>query len=87
MSIPGNHPLTVARRHSPTPADTDCVLVLDVVVPWMPGQFKPGRRRKVIRIEVDPIVRMTAIYEFPSDLSITADPAKALRRCWRRCDR
>jgi acetolactate synthase I/II/III large subunit len=79
MNIPGNHPLQRgAGGTAPTPADTDCVLIVESVVPWMPGQFTPGADTKIIRIEVDPIVRMTAIYEFPSDLSITADPAKAL---------
>jgi acetolactate synthase I/II/III large subunit len=33
---------------------------------------------RIIRLAIDPIERMTPIYEFPSDLSITADPAKAI---------
>jgi acetolactate synthase-1/2/3 large subunit len=79
MNIPGSHPLQRgAGGVAPTPPDTDCVLIVESVVPWMPGQFNPGPDTKIIRIEVDPIVRMTGVYEFPSDLSITAAPGKAL---------
>jgi len=78
MNLPGSHPLhRGAPGIAPTPRDTDCVLVVDAVVPWQPWAFTPNAKR-VIRLALDPIERMTTIYEFPSDLSITADPAKAL---------
>ncbi len=78
MNLPGSHPLhRGAPGIAPTPRDTDCVLVIDAVVPWQPWEFTPSAKR-VIRLALDPIERMTTIYEFPSDLSITADPAKAL---------
>jgi acetolactate synthase-1/2/3 large subunit len=54
------------------------VLVIETVVPWQPASFNPDGSRRVIRLGIDPIERMTPIYEFPSDLSITADPAKAV---------
>lgn len=79
MNFAGNHPL---HRGTPgihaTPPDTDCVLVIDALVPWQPASFDPGASTRVIRLAFDPIERMTPIYEFPSDLSITADPAKAV---------
>lgn len=79
MNVPGLHPLD---RGSPAteavPPDTDCVLVLDVVVPWMPGRFEPNRDAKIIKIDLDPLVSITPIYDFPSDLSITADSSKAV---------
>jgi acetolactate synthase-1/2/3 large subunit len=78
MNLPGLHPLQRgAPGIAPTPPDTDCFLVVDAVVPWQPWTFSLGAQR-VIRLGIDPIERMTPIYEFPSDLSITADPAKAL---------
>jgi acetolactate synthase I/II/III large subunit len=79
MSFPGNHPLHRGTPGIlPTPPDSDCVLVIETVVPWQPASFNPDRSKRVIRLGIDPIERMTTIYEFPSDLSITADPAKAV---------
>jgi acetolactate synthase-1/2/3 large subunit len=79
MTLPGLHPLQRgASGIAPTPPDTDCMLIVDAVVPWQPWAFDPAPLRRIIRLAVDPIERMTPIYEFPSDLSIAADPAKAL---------
>jgi acetolactate synthase-1/2/3 large subunit len=78
MNLPGLHPLhRGAPGIAPTPPDTDCVLAIESLVPWQPWAFTPESAR-VIRLAIDPIERMTPIYEFPSDLSITADPAKAV---------
>jgi acetolactate synthase I/II/III large subunit len=79
MNLPGRHPLDRgAPGIAPTPPDTDCLLVIDAVVPWQTWSFEPDGVNRIIRLAIDPIERMTPIYEFPSDLSITADPAKAI---------
>jgi acetolactate synthase-1/2/3 large subunit len=79
MSFPGQHPLNRGGAGvAPTPPDTDCLLVIETVVPWQPALFNPDASTRVIRLAIDPIERMTPIYEFPSDLSITADPVKAV---------
>jgi acetolactate synthase-1/2/3 large subunit len=78
MNLPDRHPLhRGAPGIAPTPRDTDCLLAIETVVPWQPWVFRPDARH-VIRLAIDPIERMTPLYDFPSDLSITADPAKAL---------
>jgi acetolactate synthase-1/2/3 large subunit len=78
-SFPGSHPLHRGPAGiAPTPPETDCVVALDVVVPWMPGRFTPGADQRVIRIASDPIERMTTLYEFPSDLTITGDAGAAI---------
>ena len=79
MNLPGRHLLDRgAPGIAPTPPDTDCMLVIDAVVPWQTWSFEPDGVNRIIRLAIDPIERMTPIYEFPSDLSITADPAKAI---------
>jgi len=79
MSLPGRHPLNRGEPgRVPPPPETDCVLVIETVVPWQPASFNPDPSKRVIRLAIDPIERMTPIYEFPSDLSITADPVKAV---------
>jgi acetolactate synthase-1/2/3 large subunit len=80
MNLPGRHPLhRGVPGVAPTPPGTDCLLLVETLVPWQPWSFKPDASTRVIRIAIDPIERMTPIYEFPCDLSITADPAKAVR--------
>jgi acetolactate synthase I/II/III large subunit len=79
MNLAGRHPLDRgAPGIAPMPPDTDCLLVIDAVVPWQTWSFEPDGVNRIIRLAIDPIERMTPIYEFPSDLSITADPAKAI---------
>jgi acetolactate synthase I/II/III large subunit len=78
MSIPGRHPLLCGSPSQAKVPETDCILAIDAIVPWMTTMYDPSRETKVIRIGVDPIVRMTAIYEFPSDLTITASAGNAL---------
>jgi acetolactate synthase-1/2/3 large subunit len=79
LSFPGAHPLARGvPAIAPMPADTDCVLVIDSLVPWMPGQFDPPPDTKVIRIAKDPAHRVTITYQFPADLAITADPGAAI---------
>ncbi len=77
MSFPSFHPLFRGGRE-PFPSDVDCALLLDVVVPWMPGESEPLADARIIAMDLDPIQGMTPIYELPSDLSITADSGKAI---------
>ncbi|HLG70097.1 MAG TPA: thiamine pyrophosphate-requiring protein [Chloroflexota bacterium] len=78
VNIAGRHPLNAGSPSiAPVPA-TDCILAVDAVVPWMPTMFNPDRGTKIIRIGVDPIIRMTTIYEYPADLNITAWSGQAL---------
>jgi len=77
MSFPSFHPLFRGGRE-PFPSDVDCALLLDVVVPWMPGESEPLPNAKIISLDLDPTQSMTTVYEFPSDLTITADSSKAI---------
>src|SRR5439155_17719563 len=60
------------------PADADCLLVLDMLVPWSTTTYRPGPNVKIITLALDPIHRMTAIYEYPSDLAIAGDAARSV---------
>jgi acetolactate synthase-1/2/3 large subunit len=79
LTFPGLHPLMRGVPSiAPMPQDADCVLNLDTLVPWMPSQFDPGAGTRVIQIAPDPAHRMTAIYQFPTDLSITGSVDEAI---------
>jgi len=79
VNMPANHPLVEPGGFMASPPpDADCVLVLDMLVPWSTTTFRPGRDVKIITLALDPIHRMTPIYEYPSDLVIGGDAGKSL---------
>ena len=74
VNIPADHPL--AAQGGPfngPPQDVDCFLILDMLVPWPTTLYRPGKDVRIITLGIDPIHRMTTIYEYPSDLAITGD--------------
>jgi acetolactate synthase I/II/III large subunit len=79
VNMPADHPLAQPGGFmAGPPADADCVLVLDMLVPWSTGSYQPGREVKIITLALDPIHRMTPIYEYPSDLVIGGDAGKSI---------
>jgi acetolactate synthase-1/2/3 large subunit len=79
LAFPTAHPLFVGPiGYVPTPPETDCLLLLDVLVPWMPAAFTPGANTDIIRIGTDPVERVAALYEFPSTMSLAGDSTAAI---------
>ena len=79
VNIPADHPLAVqGGPFNGPPADVDCVLVLDMLVPWPMTMYRPGPSVRVITLAIDPIHRMTSIYEFPTDLAIGGDAGPSI---------
>jgi acetolactate synthase I/II/III large subunit len=74
VNIPADHPLVVqGGALAGPPQDADCFLVLDMLVPWPMTMYRPGEKVRIITLAIDPINRMTPIYEFPTDLAIAGD--------------
>ena len=74
LNIPADHPLAVqGGPFNGPPADVDCILVLDMLVPWPMAFYRPGSSARVITLATDPIHRMTPIYEYPTDLAVAGD--------------
>ena len=79
VNIPADHPLALpGGAFSGPPRETDCFLVLDMLVPWPLHLYRPGPNVKVITLAIDPIHRMTPIYEFPADLAIAGDAGASI---------
>jgi acetolactate synthase-1/2/3 large subunit len=79
FNIAADHPLAMPGGFVATPpSDTDCLLVLDMLVPWSTTSYRPGPNVRIITLATDPIHRMTPIYEYPSDLAIGGDAAKSV---------
>jgi acetolactate synthase-1/2/3 large subunit len=60
-------------------SEADAVLALEHAVPWIPARERPGADAWVGFAGVDPAALQVPLYEFPSDLRLTADPAQFLR--------
>jgi acetolactate synthase I/II/III large subunit len=74
VNMPADHPLALqGGGFSGPPQDTDCFLILDMLVPWPMAMYRPNTNVRVITLAIDPIHRMTTIYEYPTDLAIGGD--------------
>ncbi len=81
LALPADHPLARADvRAFPLPPETDFVLAVETIVPWLPDGREGGRRPRVAFIGLDPIASATPIYDFPSDWSLIARADLALAR-------
>src|SRR5205807_503521 len=79
VNIPADHPLNLqGGALSGPPPDADCLLILDMLVPWPMHLYRPGGNVRIITLALDPIHRMTPIYEFPTDLAISGDAGASL---------
>lgn len=79
VNIPADHPLALpSGPFGGPPQETDCFLVLDMLVPWPTTAYQPGKDVRIITLALDPIHRMTTIYEYPSDLAISGDAGASI---------
>jgi acetolactate synthase-1/2/3 large subunit len=79
VNIPADHPLAFsAGPMTGPPQDVDCFLILDMLVPWAMPTYRPGANVRIITLAIDPVHRMTPIYEYPSDLAISGDAGASI---------
>jgi len=79
VNIPADHPLAFSGGPmSGPPPDVDCFLILDMLVPWPMPMYRPGSNVRIITLAIDPIHRMTTIYEYPTDLAVSGDAGASI---------
>ncbi len=78
LSFPTDHPLHAGFALEPWLEQADLVLVLDTLVPWMPGRQEPRPGVPVIAIGPDPLFAEVPLRGHRADLAIAADTALAL---------
>jgi amino acid adenylation domain-containing protein len=78
INFPSSHPMHLGFCAYPYAQQSDCILVLDHDVPWVPAQGRPSSDCRVIHLDIDPLKRSMPIWGFPVDLSIEADSEQAL---------
>jgi hypothetical protein len=63
----------------PAAEDADAVLVMEDVVPFMPGRGSPGAEAKITWVAIDPVLSRYKTMEFRADLWIPASVAAVAR--------
>lgn len=77
-AISTRHPLYAGEVPRPLLAEADAVLVLDSLVPWLPGQMTVPDDAKIIHIGPDPLFKGVPVRSFRADLSITSTAATGI---------
>jgi acetolactate synthase I/II/III large subunit len=78
-AIATNHPLYAGEVPMPLLAQADVVVVLDTLVPWIPGRMPLRPGATVIQIGPNPLFEQVPVRSFPAQLLITSSPAPAVR--------
>jgi acetolactate synthase-1/2/3 large subunit len=70
LNLPDGHPALVADSAI---RESDCVIVLDAPVPWIPGRGGPLPGAWMAVLGSDPLVRDVPVWEFEADLLLQVD--------------
>lgn len=78
-AIATDHPFYGGEVPMPLLGRADVVVVLDTMVPWLPGRMALQPGATVIQIGPDPLFQGVPVRTFPAQLVITSSPAPAVR--------
>jgi acetolactate synthase-1/2/3 large subunit len=79
LCLPSSHSMHFGFEPGALLTDADLVIVLESDVPWIPSLQHPPAGCRTVHIGEDPSFVRYPMRSFPSDLSITAGAANALR--------
>ncbi|MDP6345059.1 MAG: thiamine pyrophosphate-requiring protein [Alphaproteobacteria bacterium] len=79
MNLANDHPMHLGYEASPHLARADVVLVVDSDVPWIPSTDPTHPEARVIHLGEDPLFGRYPMRGYPSELTIAANPAAALK--------
>jgi acetolactate synthase-1/2/3 large subunit len=78
VNFPTAHPLHQGYQPGELLAQSDCVLVVECDVPWLPRAVAPAPGATVAHVGVDPLQSRLPLWQFPVDHALTATPVAAL---------
>lgn len=78
-AISTDHQMFAGDLPGPLLADADLVIVLDTMVPWLPGQMPMNPDCKILHIGADPLFSALPTRSFKADLSVTSSPTVAVK--------
>lgn len=77
-AISTEHEMYAGESPRPLLAEADVVVVLDTMVPWMPGRMPLRDGATVIQVGPDPLFSDVPVRNFPADLVITSTSPAAV---------
>ena len=80
MNFPGDHPHHAGYERNRHVEQSDCIIVLECDVPWLPHQTCPSPNTPVFIIDLDPLKADLGLWRFPSVASFQADPEQVLEQ-------
>lgn len=81
FALPADHPLARGDvRSFPLPPETDIVLGVEAIVPWLPKEDGSDPRPRVALIGMDPVASATPLYDFPCHWALISRSDVALAR-------
>ena len=78
VTISTEHPMYAGEDPTVLLSRSDCIVVLDSMVPWVPHAMAPRPGARLIQIGPDPLFSGTPVRSFRSDVSITSTAAAGL---------
>lgn len=79
LNLPHAHPMHGGFEVQPWLEQTDCIVVLDCDVPWIPAQGEPDPGVPIFHVGSDPLYARYPNRSFRADASVQASPAAFLR--------
>ncbi len=72
-AIPTRHPMHIGSDPSPWVEESDLIIVLDALAPWMPDIHKPRSDARIVNIAPDPLYSRTPVRNFHSHLTLPGE--------------
>ena len=79
LCLPSDHAMNAGGEPAALLEQADVVIVVDSMVPWLPGRTAPPDHATVIQMGPDPMFSDLPIRGFPCDIGITCSVAPGLR--------
>ncbi len=77
-AIPTRHPMNVGADPAPWVAESDLIITIDALAPWMPDIHKPQPGAKIAHIGPNPIFSRTPVRNFHSHLSLPGETTETI---------
>jgi acetolactate synthase-1/2/3 large subunit len=79
MALPSSHPMHFGSEPGSLFRDADLIIAIESDAPWFPHLQQPASGCRIVHIGEDPVFQRYPMRSFPSDLTIMAGTANALR--------
>lgn len=77
-AIPTRHPMNIGNDPAPWVAESDLIITIDALAPWMPDIHKPDKNATIVHIGPNPLFSRTPVRNFHSHLSLPGETTETI---------